>query len=679
MGKSLLLLFVFSVTVTALVFPGAEQEAKEEAKAEPDRTVFQHDWDDMRDYLTPADYEVKTGKTIPGYDEAPMLKEMVEKGEILPLEQRLPKEPYVIEPYESIGKYGGTGYTSRSQQRHWDNAIMLALGMEPLFRIASDYKTVVPNVPKAYEYGDGGKTLTIYMREGMRWSDGESVTADDILFWYEDIVLNDELSPNKPSWFSPGGKVGKVVKIDDYTFQFRFDVPFPTAHMITGHSGPGPNLLRAKHYLSQFHPRYVDRDELESMTKKEGYESWAQLFWARRRGWNNHQVILNERPNLLPFLLKSMDANAAVLERNPYYWKVDVEGNQLPYIDRIVVTQVESPEVQQGRAISGEETLFGYGATLENLNLYRQSEESAGTRTRLWDTPVGSMGALMLNQTAKDLVLREIIQDLRFRQALSLAIDRDEINEVLFLGLATPRQATLLPTSQYFEDWYATTYTEYDPDRANGLLDEMGLKWDSNREWRLRPDGKKLDITVDVSVDVGAESGLPFAEILVDHFKDIGVNLVIKANSQDLQYTRSQGNQTEIFLGQVHTVTDMTFLATPGFWVPYSVGWGNPWAVEWSRWVITGGAEGEEPPQEIKNLRTWHDEMLTTQDNDRRIELGKKILSYNAENLFIIGTVGMAPIPLVAKTNLRNLPENGWWGWGYVWTWVQHPETFYLD
>ena len=301
----------------------------------------------------------------------------------------------------------------------------------------------------------------------------------------------------QPRRWAPGGSFVQVEKVDDHTVTLRFAAPFPNwaPSMATTMGG---DMLLPRHYLEGFHPDYTDREKLEARAKEEGFESWTQYFGQTKQSWATIVPRYNpDLPTILPFYLTQYSTDISQWQRNPYYWKVDPAGNQLPYMERIVVTNVEDLEVWNGKTLAGEYTMSGFLTSVEDFALFKENEEAGDYRVINWPTAFAAAANYEPNLTAPDMDLRPIFQDVRFRRALSLAINRDEINQVVFFGLGEPAQMTLLPTSKYYEESYAQAWAEYDPDAANTLLDEMGLQWDNRREYRLLPNGKRLSFTVE--------------------------------------------------------------------------------------------------------------------------------------------------------------------------------------
>ncbi len=628
-----------------------------------------------KQYNTPTDYYKLTGKRIAKYNEAPMLAELVKQKKLPPVEQRLPKEPIVIDPVEEIGQYGGRARVIGPIDGYGDTEAFRP--HEGILRVGPDGFSVVPNIAKNWSFSEGGKVLTIYLRDGMKWSDGQPFTADDIMFWYEDVLLNDELMPTKPVEWSPGGKLMKLEKISKYAVKATFAVPYPTAILHLAHSaGVAGRFFLPKHYLKQFHPKYTPMDKLLELAKKDGLDTWYKLFQKYGDYYGGSGIrIAPGAPTLQTFYVEKKGLDFVVLKRNPYYWKVDTAGNQLPYIDEIFVSDIRNKEVANMKIAAGEVDLAEINTIMEDYPFYMENREKGNYRVLLWQSIIGADVAYQLNLTYKeDTVLRDIFRDVRFRRALSLALNRDEINKVLYLGLGTPRQATVIPQSPYYEEAFAKAYIEYNPKEANRLLDEMGLKRGPDG-YRLRPDGKRLEILLEYE-DVETPKGKT-SEMAVHYWDAIGIKVTAKEISSSLKSQRTSANLIQMGLWHADRA-GFLFTVEPYYWVPTEVRSEAPWCVEWARWFATGGKAGEEPPPEIKRIREAWEKMKSTMSEKERIKLAKEILKSNAENLWTIGTVGLAPHPVVVKNNLRNVPEKGLWGWDLRRFTSYAPETFFF-
>ena len=617
-------------------------------------------------YNFPAEYQNATGKEITEFNEAPMLTELVEAGKLPPVEERLPDEPLVIVPVEEVGEYGGTW------RRVWlgkaDGPGPDRITTERLIYFTPDGRELVPNIAQSWEVSAEGKEFTFYLREGMKWSDGEPFTADDIMFWYEDMVLNDELTPVKPAWLTIGGNLGRVEKVSTYAVKFVFDQPYGLfLKYLAGPPGHGI-CYYPKHYLKQFHPNYTPEEELTALTKEAGFEFWYQLFGDKTDRWMNTDLpVLSAWKCTVPATRPIM-----VLERNPYYWKIDIEGNQLPYVDRINHEFVENIELVNIRAVSGQIDMQARHILWENYTLFMENRDEGNYRVAKYKDDFETNMAIALNLNHKDPVLRQIFDDDRFRKALSLAINRNEINQLCYLGICEePRQVVPLPESEYFCEELAYAYIDYNPGEANRLLDEMGLKRGPDGI-RLRPDGKPLMITIEFTPAFG-----PWAdacELVAQYWTAVGVKTAVKSEERSLFYTRKAALEHDvgIWTGSV----GMQPLIDPRWYMPWSEE--SIHAIGYAQWYQSGGKVGEKPTGDLLKTIELYEEIKKTPSDAKQKELFQEILKLNAKNLWVIGTLSSPPLLGIISNNMKNVPETG------LFSWVLHspknfnPEQFFF-
>jgi len=598
---------------------------------------------------TPTPSPIETPATK--YREAPQLAELVEKGELPPVDERLPKEPLVVEPVEEVGQYGGTW-----RQLHIgpvDLAQNWYMLHEPLGRYTMDFSKVVPNLPKGWEFSEDAKTITIYLREGMKWSDGEPFTADDFMFWYNDIVLNDELSPTKPSQLKRAGEVGVMEKLDDYTIRITFKEPYGAFEEFLTFPAWWAQLYQPAHYLKAFHKDYADSEELEAAMKKEGFDTWTELFAAKTAKFNNPGT-----PDVMPWIVQnSVEDPIQTLERNPYYWKVDPAGNQLPYIDKVTRTLVPDAEALLLKAIAGDADYQSRRvSSLANYPVVMENREKGDYRVLPNLSPQTNFGTIFFNYSHKDPVLKDLFLQRDFRIALSVAIDREEINQLLFKGQATPGQATVAPGSPWFEEEFLTKHAQYDPDQANQLLDGLGLTERDDEGFRLRADGKRLSL-VDLAFTPWPDENVEIQELVKGYWKAVGVELIVKPTDRQLWGTQVHAGEHDVasyaanlgFFGNPPTVRE-TFCISES---------GQHWAPQWGLWYQTEGKEGEEPPEEVKKLQSLYERILSEPSAKRRIRLSKEGLALHADNVWMIGIVAGPKLGTftIAKNNFRNVPS----------------------
>ena len=587
--------------------------------------------------------------TVFAFNENPMFAEKVKNGELPPVEERLPKEPFVVTTYDEIGTYGGTlrgisiSYESgTSEIMSWRQVNMV--------RFDDDCSTIVPNVAKEWRWNDDFTEILFRLREGHRWSDGEPFTVDDVVFWMDDIILNEEIHKATPS---PWGEVGaSVEKIDDTTVKFKFDKPFMGLLYYLGGDGSYFVPWAPQHFFEQYHIKYNPNANEEAI--KNGFDNWVQQFTSYWNKWKD-AIVSNayglEVPTLgSHILLKEPTTQRRVFVANPYYFKVDTAGNQLPYIDyhdeRFLEKQLWPLEIMNGNVDQKAQNM--------PLNIFPVLKEEETKGDYALQLPLGMVGpTFIFNMTDKDPVLRKIYGDVRFRYAMSLAINSDEVNETLFLGLGTPEQA--LPQNvPYVTDEDKKFMTEYDPARANELLDEMGLKKGTDGI-RVRSDGKPLTILWEYTLQYVWSAEFP--ALIAEYWQDVGVNVLLKEITTQLTRDKQASNTLDI-TSEWMAPYEPSMISSPRlFVVPYASFW-PIMGVPWMDWKTSDGKSGEEPPSWVKHLWEIADEFKTVvPGSERYMELGKEMIAINFENLVVIGTLGEIPLITVVNNRLGNVPQ----------------------
>ena len=585
------------------------------------------------------------------YGEAPMLAEMVAAGTLPPVEERLPKEPVVLEPVEEIGQYGGTWHKVRVGAT--ENVMNSRMSYCNLVRWNIDGSQIIPNLAKSWEASDDGKTYTIYLREGTKWSDGEPFTADDLLFWFDDIQANTDLSPSFPNWLKAKGQPGKLEKVDDYTVRFVF----PETHglfltYLASANGYDYAQSQAK-YLKQFHISYADKDKLEAETKAADFEFWYQYFASKR----DPNVNL-DLPVLWPWKMTVIPPDEPMtVERNAYYWKVDSAGNQLPYIDKVEFALAENAETANMMALSGKVDMQLRHMLFSNYPVFSQEAEKGDYRILTWTRGYITDCVIAPNVAHKDPVMREIIGDKRFRWALSLGINRDEINELIYLGMVEPNQVSPLPSAPMYSEEQAKNLTELDLERANSLLDEMGLTEKDANGVRLRSDGNPITINIEYAPVFGSWGDI--AELLLGYWKELGIQVVVKEEDRTLFYSRKEANEHD--MGMWTGSAEFNPMIDPRWFMPLSVE--SVHAVPYAQWYASGGTAGEEPPGDLRKVQELYDDVAATADHDEQVSLFKEIIALNKENVWVIGACSAPPEVVVVKNNFRNVPESAVSDW----------------
>ncbi|MGH7860614.1 MAG: ABC transporter substrate-binding protein, partial [Candidatus Dormibacteraceae bacterium] len=597
------------------------------------------------------------------FSEAPQLAELVKAGKLPAVQERVGQEPLVVKPLKDIGKYGGTwrrGFTGPGDQ---ENGNRINSEDKILFWDYTGTKNA-PSVARSWDVGDGGRTITISLRKGMKWSDGQPFNADDFMFWFDDIYLNKQLVPNGTTFLLVNGKPGKMEKVDDVTVRWVFPDPNPMfVDILSGSDSVGGGLASQgsggmgsyapAHYLKQFLPKYAGQDKVDQMTKAAKYTSWTTFFLDRMNWALNPQL-----PMLTPWVTTTpINTPTWTLSRNPYYWAVDTAGNQLPYIDQIVMTLANDLETLNLRAIAGEYDWQERNTDLQKLPVFLQNEKKGNYTVHLDPSNSGSDAAIQINQSYNaDQEIAKWLTNVDFRRALSLGIDRDQLNQSFWLGLGTPGSIVSADDNPYNPGpQYRTLWSTYKPDTANQMLDKIGLTRKDSDGFRVRTDGKGR---LRLAATTYGGSFLNFAGIMQmvgQQWQKIGIQLDVQELERSLVQTRITANQDQLTVF-VNDGLEQPFLF-PVYWFPVT-----PSSADgplYGLWYASGGKAGVKPtdPQMLKAQQ-----MISTAAGlaaEDRYTLGKEIWKIVIDQQWTIGTVGLSPAQLgvrVVKNNLGNVP-----------------------
>jgi peptide/nickel transport system substrate-binding protein len=553
-----------------------------------------------------------------------------------------------------------------------DTKLAFVYGYARLVGFDSKFQ-LVPDIVERYEVTDGGRTFTFFLRKGHRWSDGAPFTSADFAYWWNHVANDEELSPGgPPATLRVDGEMPKVTFPDALTVRYRWSKP--NNLFLIDQAGAYPTIIfRPAHYLKQFHKAFNTADALKKLARAEGRRNWAALHNKK------DAMYLMDNPDL-PTLQPwrptvGPPAQVFVAERNPYFHRVDEQGRQLPYIDRLVMMLVERAVIPV-KTSTGEADLQARYLTFDQVPFLRKNQEAAGYRVYLWNTAVPSTVAIYPNLTTTDPVMRPLLQDRRFRQALSLAVNRQEINQILYYGLGLPGQNTVLRSPGGGHEEPRMAYARFDLRQANRLLDEMGLTARDSRGFRLRPDGLRLDLIVETSGDETEHTDV--LELVKDAWADIGIELLIRTS------------QLEVFRRRVFSGEAMmsAYNGNFGFGLPtpdMNPDWLAPVSqqqLQWPKWGLyfeSKGREGEPPTlPAAKHLVELYQRWLVSRDADERARVWAEMLDINAEEVFTIGIVGGTLQPIVVKNGLQGVPAKGVYSWepGSHFG-IYNPDTFY--
>ncbi|MDT0683137.1 ABC transporter substrate-binding protein [Roseicyclus sp. F158] len=599
-----------------------------------------------------------TGAQAQDFSQAPALTAMVEAGDLPPVEDRLPASPEVVEPLERAGTYGGViRFGLRGSSDH--NHILRLMGPQGLTRWDPEYTEVIPNLAESFEANEDATEFTFRLREGLKWSDGEPFDADDVMFNVEDLLLNEEFGPT-PVRFTSGNQPLSIEKIDDLTVKITFAAPYGTfLQELAGPLGQYPTLY-AKHYCQQFHPTYAD--DIDQKIDDAGAGDWQTLFLQTcgdieiPARWGNP-----DRPTMDPWIVTEPYTGAATqvrLERNPYFWQVDTEGNQLPYIDALSGSVSQDVESLLLSIIGGNiDWALRHIDTTQNRPVLYENMESGGYRMIAADPRGGTQMTLDLNLMHPDEGLRELFNERDFRVALSLGIDRQAIIDTVFLGVGTPWQIGDFEGSAFYNERLSTQYTEHDPEEANRLLDELGLERGDDGIRRM-DDGRPVRFQVDV-IPTYAPDHVDQLGLIEQQWEEIGVDMEVNPVERTFFFERANNaNQHD---AAVWPSTGPLLTGTPDQIIPISDG--SRWGIPWFKWYSTSGVEGEEPPASVKKRLELYDEARATTDPEVRAELLQQINEIAADEFEIIGIAQAMVSYGIANEDLVNVPDtmpNDW-------------------
>ncbi|WP_309396293.1 ABC transporter substrate-binding protein [Cerasicoccus maritimus] len=593
-----------------------------------------------------------------------VLDPAVENGDLPPVAERVGPEPIVLTGPDGVGQYGGT-WMRLGTNSDWD-IMSWRLSGANLVRWSPMGYPIVPHIAKSWTTNEEQTEWTLNLRKGIRWSDGHPVTTKDVMFFWNDVELGLD-DGIVPGWISPGGVPPKVEAIDDYAFKITFAEPYGAFLDILA-SNIFYKFMEPEHYLRQFHPKIGNPEKIEEVRKKMGLAS-------DRAVWDIVRKVTNpELPTLNPWIARSEQGTPPLyFVRNPYYYVVDTEGNQLPYIDQVMF-EVKHPQLIPVAASAGSATMQGRNLSFDNYTLLMEGTENGGYELYHWLNPSRSVWTIFpnINRAAFDndpasATKAKLLADKRFRQALSLAIDRQTIIDSVYHGIGEPSQLEPGKESPYHSEKLSQSYIEYNPERANQLLDELGLTNRGDDGMRTAPDGTPLTFYMDFTSYTGEGP----AQFVVDDWRDIGIRAIQRERNRGLW------GQERMALKQ-----DMTIWASESEFIPlleirnFVANWG--WSLHapaYGTWYDKGGMLGkeitsgfaQEPPvgSPIRLAQEYWAEMLHAHTQEERVELFSHIADLAAEEVWTISIATPPPFLMVVDKDLRNVPEKALYGAPY--------------
>ena len=573
-----------------------------------------------------------------------------EAGALPPLAERLPERP-LVDP-AAAGRPGGALRMLMAKAK--DTRQMVVYGYARLVGYTPELE-LAPDILERVETREG-RIFTLHLRPGHKWSDGHPFTAEDFRYWWEDVANNAELSPTgPPAAMLADGRPPVFERLGETVVRYSWDAPNPT--FLPALAGARPLLIyRPAHYLKRFHAAHADPEALAAAVEAARRRSWAALHNKLDSLYKNDNPDL---PSLQPWTPATRPpSDRFVFTRNPYYHRVDGQGRQLPYIDRVVMN-IASAGLIPAKTAAGESDLQARYLRFDNVTFLKQGEGTGGYRLHLWRTGKGAHVALYPNLNARDPVWRRLFRDVRVRRALSLGLYREEVNEVIYFGLALTGNNGLLPASPLYDERERQRWAAFDPEAANALLDEAGLARDGDGLRRL-PDGRPAELIVETAGESTEETDI--LQLVHDSWLRLGIKLHAKPLQRELLRNRIFSGETlmSVWSGWENGLASAAM--SPAELAPTS-----QQQLQWPKWGQyreTGGRSGEpidmEAPRRLHALyRAWGRE----DDADARRRIWREMLAIHAEQVFVLGVIGGVRQPVVVSERLRGVPEQGYYNW----------------
>lgn len=612
-------------------------------------------------------------RSFAAYQDSDYFKTVKGPEPLPPVEERLPKVPRVVKLNEggkAAGRHGGTVRMLIGGQRDIRympiNSYARLVGYD-------EHLQLQPDLVESYEVSQD-RIFTFHLREGHRWSDGSEFTADDFRYVWDDMFHNKKLyKGGVPAGLKVNDKPPRFQVLDRLTIRYSWDDPNPD--FMADIASPSPvRLMHPAAYLKQFHANYQDKDKLASLIKEQGVEDWVALHQKMSR------TVRPENPDL-PTLdawrpRTAPPAGRFVFERNPYYHRVDENGLQLPYIDRILM-DVSSSDLIAAKTGTGESELQFSNLDFADYTFLKNAEQRYPLTVDLWKRIQGTRVCLMPNLNCKDEVWRKLWWDVRVRRALSLAINRREINKAAFFGLARESSNTILPESPLFKAEYREAWSAYDPALASKLLDEAGLDRRGSSGERLLPDGRSARIIIETAGENTVESDV--LELIRDHWYEVGIKIFVRVSQRELLRRRVKGGETIMTVAQGLDNGVPTADMSPKELAPTSDD-----QMHWPLWGLYHQSANNDghPPElpEALMLYKLFSNWRAAGDHETRERIWHEMLNLYTDQVFTIGTVNATLQPVVHSSRLRNIPKDGLYGFDPMsYLGVYMPDTFWYD
>lgn len=609
---------------------------------------------------------------VPTPLETPFFDIAVASGKLPHAADRVPQAPRVVDLAamgRSVGQPGGTWRMLMGDQR--DLRFMTVFSYARLVGF-DDKLNLVPDILLSLDNQDD-KVFTLHLRPGHKWSDGQPFTAEDFRYYWENVANDPKLSPSGPNLaLMAGGKPPKFEVLDPETVRYTWEDPNPGFIPAIAAAQPVFIFMPA-HYLEQFHQKYADKDGLKAAVKAAKVSGWVALHERKSRQYRPENPDL---PTLDPWRnTTAPPAEQFRFERNPYFHRVDTAGHQLPYFDGVTLT-LGTPNLIPAKTAAGDTDLQARYLNFEDYTFLKAGEKSHAYKARLWEDGHGAFAALFPNLNAKDPVWRALNRDVRFRRALSLGVNRRDINHVIFFGLARASGDTVLPQSPLFKPELAQDYTGYDVAKANALLDEAGLDRRDGDGTRLLPDGRRAEITVETSGENPLYTDV--MELVGSDWGKLGLRTFVHPSHLDIFRQRIASGDTVMSIDQGMDNAVPTAEFEPNALAPTQDS-----QYQWPGFGLFVQSSGHEGQQiditEVAQLEDLWRRWRRSDNIGEKRAIWREMLSINADQVFAIGIVNGTRQPVVISDRMRNVPETGLWSFqpsSYFGLYM--PDTFFF-
>lgn len=605
--------------------------------------------------------------------EAPELAAKVASGALPPLEQRLPAaRDIMVETMDSIGNYGDKltlFHDGRNSQWYYG-----MITEEPLFRFKLD-GTVEPNVAKGFTVNANSTEYTIQLREGMKWSDGVPFTADDCIFFYEEMILERSFgNAIYNCFYSTNAATGErtlctMEKINDYEFKVKFTDPSPTFLELVAIDVKW--MYAPAHYMKTLLPKFIGEAAAEAKAKEMGFADVAAL--GRQTGYYHWNII--GRPQVRPWIITNdADSQLMIMERNPYYFKTDAEGKQLPYMNQLHFMRMADPNQKVLKVLAGEVDI-DTGLPYTSIAALKQGETQGNYNLLSWDTSAwtGSSNLVFL-QSSEDPKLRSLFQNRDFRQAVSISADRKEMATLVSDNWAVPRQSAPPEGSMGYSKAWETKWTEYNPQQARRLLEGIGLKMGTDGYF-THPDGSRLVLEI-MTHDNSAEVAKA-AELLTEKYlKDIGLHATFSLRDRAYLDEQIRANKVDVSIASAYGINTINLTLRPDSVIPVRNNF-SAWYGAFGTWFATNGESGEKPTGDILKLIELYQQMRGATNKAQINELALQMLKLHEENLWQIGFLSATPNLITVNKNVMNFMKNGLWCDEFRNLGISHPAIWY--